>query len=179
MKTARHFKEIPPSGRCDQLLGGRYFRVGLPLYRQLPAYGSVVAGNSRHVALPASMSPLRLRFGLEVSAHQHRANDDRRKTYDPNHGVLYDRHSENMGWAQSCMFRPDGKICYEDLAVSKQMKLTFVLLGRPAAAGLAAGRFMGRGKPGGAGKNHEVANHLQLCRMFALSGGWGDGERVR
>ncbi len=65
------------------------------------------------MALPASMAPLRIRFGLEVSAHQHRANNDRGKTYDPNHGVLYDEHSENMGCAQSCMFRPDSKISSE------------------------------------------------------------------
>jgi hypothetical protein len=56
------------------------------------------------------MSPLRLCFGLEVSAHQYCANNDCRKTYYPNHGVLYDEHSENMGCAQSCMFRPDSKI---------------------------------------------------------------------
>lgn len=49
------------------------------------------------------------RFATEVTAQQEQEDTERRDADDPKDWILYVEHSQNIGWAKSCTFKPNGK----------------------------------------------------------------------
>ena len=117
---------------------------------------AVLVRNHRPVAFPTP--PPRPRLGAEVTAQQEQEDPERGDADDPKNRIFYGGHSQNIGCAKSCTFKPDGK---------RAAARTVSVVGALLTAGRAAGA---QPQPGQAGSKVGAVSLAPVAEGWSASG---------